>query len=329
MNRLTLPTVLLATLLVVSASAVGAVAAPIVSGDTTATAMQDGDGNTTVTPTPAPTATPTPSGDQSSNDTGSSNATATNETNTSDAEPTFGAVVSSFMQTSAVDAENEVEDGLFAAQFERSNASERARLVRQRAGSIGERIAELREERAELLGGENVTVRERAEAARLAEQSDGLANSIDQTEQAAQRANVELNRTALDELRGEARNLTGPEVAELARGLVDKEDSPRRGPPEDRGPGGDAEETLNGTDTEPSSGEDAPGRSGDAPGRSSDAPGGDRTGNDRAEDTSDDSTETATPTPTTTDGDGTDGNGADAGERGQSGENDAANGSPR
>lgn len=322
MNRLTLPAVLLATLLVVSASAVGAVAAPIVSGDTTATAMQEGDGNATVTPTPAPTATP--SGDQSSNDTESTNVTATNETNTSDAEPTFGAVVSSFMQTSAVDAENEVEDGLFAAQFDRSNASERARLVRQRAGSIGDRIAELREERTELLAGQNVTLRERAEAARLAEQSDGLANSIDQTEQAAQRANVELNRTNLDELRTEARNLTGPEVAELARGLVDKEDSPRRGPPEDRGPGGDAETTVNETDTETTTGEDAPGRSSDAPGRSGDA---------GAEDTSDDGAETETatptPTPTTTDGDGDGGADADADESGQSGENDAADGSPR
>ena len=325
MDRLTLPAVLLATLLVVSASTVGAVATPVVSGDTTATAMQDGDGNTTATPT----ATPTPSGDQSSNDTG------TNETNTSDAEPTFGAVVSSFMQTSAADAENEVEDGLFAAQFERSNASERARLVRQRAGSISERIAELREERAELLAGENVTVRERAEAARLAEQSQGLANSIDQTEQAAQRANVQLNRTALDVLRTEARNLTGPEVSEIARGLVDRGRGPpaERGPPEDRGPRVAAETTLNESDTETTTGEDAPGRSDDAPRRSDDAPGADRAGGAGAEDTGDDGAETETatptPTPTTTDGEGDGGAGVDAGERGQSGENDAADGSPR
>jgi hypothetical protein len=167
-----------------------------------------------------------------------------------------------------------VEDGLFEARFERSNASERARLVRQRAAQIDRRIAELREERADLLGGKNVTVRERAEAARLAEQSESLNDSISQTETVAQRANVSLNRTALDELRTEARNLTGPEVAELARGLVDRDEEPPRGPPDDRGAdrdrGPDREDGVgveNVTDavdeTAVPDGDD-PGRSGDA-----------------------------------------------------------------
>lgn len=243
--------VLVATFLVVAAGAAGAVAAPLASEDAVAAAtLQEGEGNGNTTATPSPNET---------------NDTATNETNTSDRPATFGAVVSSFMQTSAADAEHEVQAGLFEARFDRSNASERARLVRQRATQLGARIEELREERAALLDGGNVSVRERAEAARLAAQSNGLSNSIDRTVNAARAANVDLNRTRLDVLRSEARNLTGPEVSELARGLVDREDAPRRGPPDDRGPDREA----SGAATNETAEDDRPGRSGDAPGRNS------------------------------------------------------------
>jgi len=247
MSRHTIPVVLVATFLVVATGAAGAVAAPLASdGAGAAATLQEGDGNTTVTPSPNET-----------------DATDTNETNASDRPATFGAVVSSFMQTSAADAENEVEAGLFEARFDRSNASERARLVRQRATQLGDRIEELREERATLLEAGNVSVRERAEAARLAAQSSGLADSIDRTVSAAQAANVELNRTRLDGLRSEARNLTGPEVAELARGLVDRKDGPPRGPPEDRGPDRGGPDAATNETAE----DDRPGRSGGAPGR--------------------------------------------------------------
>ena len=243
MDRQTLPAVLMAAMLVVSFGAAGAVAAPVAQGASGSAALQEGGGNTTATPAP--------------------NATDGNATNAT--EPaTFGAVVSSFMQTSAADAETEVEDGLFEARFDRSNASEQARLVRQRATQLGDRIAELREERSVLLDGGNATVRERAEAARLAAQANSLAGSIDDTEDAARRANVSLNRTKLDELRTNARNLTGPEVSELARGLIDGDEDRRRGPPEDRGPdrerGPETEADGNETDEDT----DRPGRSGDA-----------------------------------------------------------------
>lgn len=308
MNRLTLPAVLMATLLVVSVGAVGAVAAPLASTSATAATMQEGDGNTTTTPTP------------SASGTESTDATATN--GNSGEPPAFGTVVSSFMQTSAADAENEVEDGLFAAQFERSNASERARMVRQRTSNIGARIAELREERAQLLDDGNATVRDRAEAARLSEQADGLSGSIEQTEAAAQRANVQLNATALDELRSEARNLTGPEVAELARGLVDRDETPRRGPPEDRGPGSDATDSVSNetATTEPVAddrgSDERSGPNGTDGNETADSERTPRSGNGSNDDSTDDSqqsdgtdddgTPTATPTSTSTD-DGTDG----------------------
>lgn len=328
MKRSTLLVVLVVTSLVVTTGAVGAAAAPLASGDAAATVIQEGDGNATVTPTPT-----TPVANDSANGT---NATAesgtTNATDTTSEPPTFGAVVSSFMQTSAADAENEVEDGIFEAKFDRSNASERARLVRQRATQLGDRIAELREERTALLDSENVTVRERAQAARLAAQSDGLTESISQTENAAQRADVALDRTALDELRTEARNLTGPEVADLARGLVDKE-RPPRGPPSDRGPDRDGSNPVgveNATDTNETEVVDSqnPGRSGDAgrptdtatassdDGQSSQAddgtnsserkPGADQRNprSDGANDSTSD-TPTATATPTADGGDGT------------------------
>jgi hypothetical protein len=107
MNRQTLPAVLMTAMLVISFGAAGAVAAPTpnaTSDNTTENAT--GDGNTT-------------------------DGNATNESQPA----TFGAVVSPFIRTSAADAENEVNDGLFEARFDRSNASEIE--IPGRAGEAG------------------------------------------------------------------------------------------------------------------------------------------------------------------------------------------------
>lgn len=158
---------------------------------------------------------------------------AQNGSNTSNA--TFGASVSAFMQASAANAEGEVDDRMFSARFENASAERRADLVRGRAAALEQRLDRLRAERAELLNttdGEAPSVADRAKAARLTARINALENAIATTDEAADRAGV--NVTRLDELRRNASELTGREVAELSRGLA----GVGQGPPgagEDRG----------------------------------------------------------------------------------------------
>lgn len=157
----------------------------------------------------------------------------TNDTANESAE--LGASVSGFMQTSAANAEGEVENGVFRAEFANaSNETQRA-MVTQRTATLEQRLERLRAQRNALLNeSDNLTVEERAKAARLAAEIDGLKQAINTTDDAAVEAGV--NTTRLDRLRTEANELDGPEVAELARGLAGQGD---RGPPENRGPPAD------------------------------------------------------------------------------------------
>lgn len=140
----------------------------------------------------------------------------------------FGTSVASFMQASSAEAQGEVGQGMFLARFNRSNASERPDVVRNRVGELQTRIETLREQRAALLNDSNVTAADRAQAARLTARIDALQRSINGTQRAAERAGLDV--AALDRLREDAENLTGQEIADLATGLVG-------GAPEDRGEG--------------------------------------------------------------------------------------------
>lgn len=148
----------------------------------------------------------------------------------------FGASVSAFMQASAAETEGTVDNGMFAAAFNRTGDPQAKKgLVTGRAKALEMRLDRLREERAALLNGSgNLSVSERAKAARLAARIESLRESINQTETAANRAGV--NVTRLDELQQSAGQLAGPEVAALATGLVD---NPGRGPPGNAGPPSD------------------------------------------------------------------------------------------
>lgn len=166
-----------------------------------------------------------PEADESARTTGPAAQAGAN--NTSNAS--LGAEVSAFMQASAADTEGEVDNGMFAAAFNRSDEGKRAALVTNRTSELRDRLDALRSEREALLDQEgNLTVAERAKAASLTARIDALDDSIDQTETAAQRVGVDASQ--LDELRTEARDLAGPEVAAMATDVA------ARGPPGDRGP---------------------------------------------------------------------------------------------
>jgi hypothetical protein len=195
----------------------------------------------------------------------------TNTTRNATQNASFGATVSSFMQASAADTESEVEEGMFDARFNRSNASERARLVRARASTIRDRVEELREERRRLLSGDDVSVQARAEAARLAVRARGLSNSINGVQRKAERSGVSLDSVDLDELRRNAANVTGRQVAAVVTDLIDRDNGARgeqgppgdHGPPEDRGEGqGPPTARGNGSVDTDETESDAPGNSG-------------------------------------------------------------------
>jgi hypothetical protein len=163
--------------------------------------------------------------------------TAQTEANTSSGaeEPnaSFGAAVSSFMQASEAEAENELDDEMFEATLNRTpTPEERRALLKERQQRLEERNRELRTRREALDGASNA--RGHAIATRVAIGSDRLEQSVNQTEQAA--VEVGMNTTELEAIRSNARKLRGQKVAELARGFAGPPEN-QPGPPEEAGRG--------------------------------------------------------------------------------------------
>ena len=197
-------------------------------------------------------------------------ATATDNATNQSETAGMGAQLTAFTQSSSSALNDSVENGMWKAGFNQSNASERARLVRDRAGTLEGRLARLQ--------AQNESVRERyengslpqpayiAQQSRLSARIDALRTAINDTDEAAAQAGV--NDSRLERLRQNASTLTGPEVAAIARGLgggppADRgppanrgppADGGDRGPPEDPGEGGppaeagDRGQSANGTD---------------------------------------------------------------------------------
>ena len=172
----------------------------------------------------------------------------------------FGAEMSSFAQASATEAEGEVDDGVFAAAMNRTDdADERRALVEQRQERLEQRHERLANERSTLesVDAAEASIKDRATAARVEAGAVGLERSINGTERAAVEAGVDTDR--LNELRMNARDLRGPEVAALAHSIA--RPAGDRGPPgdvpgmggnqsDDRGPPTDAETEPTESDVE-------------------------------------------------------------------------------
>jgi hypothetical protein len=150
----------------------------------------------------------------------------------------FGDQMTAFMQSSASETDDTVEAGMWSAAFERANESEKARMAHDRTDAL--------EQRRDRLAERNRTLTERyengsisrqayvAQASQLSGQIASLRNSIDDTQRAAESAGV--NDARLETLRTEARNMSGPETAGVARDVV----AGGQGSPADRGKSPDA-----------------------------------------------------------------------------------------
>jgi len=192
------------------------------------------------------------------------------ETNESDGDG-LGTQLTAFTQSSSAAANDSVENGMWRAGFEQSNASERARLVTDRTGGL--------EARLERLQAENESIQQRYENGNLSEQAyvarqsrldariDALRTAVNDTDEAATEAGV--NDSRLERLKQNASQLSGPQVAGIARGLGG---GPSEMPPQaanrtgDRGPPADAGNQSNGDDS-------GPGQSGDGAGQAEGAGG--------------------------------------------------------
>lgn len=163
----------------------------------------------------------------------------TNETNdTATSNVSFGTRISSFMQASTAETDSSVDAGMWAAEYNRSDDRQRPAVVQSRIGQLERRGERLRDRMARLQAKyENGTVPRvayRAQASRLTAELNALGESINETDERARAVGV--NASQLDRLRTETRNLSGQEVAAVARDLgVGRPD--HAGPPEDRGPG--------------------------------------------------------------------------------------------
>ena len=192
-------------------------------------------------------------------------ATATQNTTNESETAGMGAQLTAFTQSNSAAVNESVENGMWRAGFNQSNASDRARLIQNRTGTL--------ERRLERLQRQNATVQERyangslpepayiAQQSRLSARIDALRTAVNDTDAAAAQAGV--NDSRLDRLRRSASNLTGPEVAAIARGLGgppgDADDS---GSPENRTDSDDTTDGGNGADSTNSGGDDAASGSG-------------------------------------------------------------------
>ena len=220
--------------------------------------------------------------------------------NTTNESASLGASVSGFMQTSAASAEGEVDNGVFRASFANASNETKRAMVDRRTAALEQRLDRLRAQRNALLNGsDNLTVAERAKAARLTAEIDELKRAINTTDDAA--AEVGVNATRLERLRTEADELDGPEVAELARGLAGQGD---RGPPETRGQSEDRGPKDDNDTNETDGDDDVPDDDSDDDRGNGNSPPGDDTAGDDA------TTATETDEPDDTDADDDDGDDA-------------------
>ena len=178
---------------------------------------------------------------QTSTETATATPTGTTGENTTAPGEQFAGVVG----VQAAEVNGEIETRRFETRLDRaSNATERARVVAETTNGTEERLAELRERRERIEAAhENGSLSDgqyRAQLARLAAEirtTERMANRSAEVTESLPEGAVEaggLNRSAVEEVRRNARELGGQKVSEAARDIAGRGDDPPRGPPDER-----------------------------------------------------------------------------------------------
>jgi len=164
-----------------------------------------------------------------------------------------GTQLTAFLQSSSAAANDSVENGMWNAQFQRSNASRQAQLVANRTGALEQRLERLQRQNESIQAAyANGSLSQPAYIARqsqLTARIEGLRAAVNDTDAAATEAGVDDSR--LETLRRNASELSGPQVATVASGLGNgppanrptdtgppSNETDTASPPEDAGPPG-------------------------------------------------------------------------------------------
>jgi hypothetical protein len=153
----------------------------------------------------------------------------------------LGADISSFMQSSTAEVDGAVETGMWTAAFDTTeNQSVRAQLLDRRTSELRTELTDLQQRKRELIAereaGNITEVAYKAKVSRLVGEINALQSAIDTTSTRAEQTNASVE--SLDALRTESENLTGPEIASVARNTTGVGvDNGQGGPPADVGNG--------------------------------------------------------------------------------------------
>lgn len=156
--------------------------------------------------------------------------TAVAQTTDAETNASLGGDVSAFMQASEAEAEHELEGGMFDAGLNRSNDPDAQRELLERHHQRLEERAEALQTRRQGID-EASGVRSRAIATRVAVGASGLERSVNDTRAVTGEVGADIDR--LRRIRSSARELRGPDIAELARGLAGPPEGVPGGPPDD------------------------------------------------------------------------------------------------
>ncbi|WP_290819536.1 hypothetical protein [Halovivax sp.] len=134
-----------------------------------------------------------------------------------DETPGMGSEVGTFMQSSSADANVSVDQGMFEAAFE--GAEDREAVVNDRVGELEGRFDRLQERTNHFADrGDERPPGHQEQLTRMAVELGLFEESVNQTEQRAEAVGVDTAR--LDELRQNASEVSGPDVAEIARSIA-------------------------------------------------------------------------------------------------------------
>ncbi|MGB9964174.1 hypothetical protein [Halobacterium hubeiense] len=199
--------------------------------------------------------------------------------NETDNETAPGARLAGVVGVQAAEVEGEVERRAFGHQIRAANSNaSKASVVANHTERLDQRLEDLRDRKQELEAnrGNVSTGRYHAEMARLAAEIATLQRLTNETAETARGLPAEtleangVNVTALDRLRTSASNLSGPEVAAIARSIAGPPGNGSAGPPFGIGAGGPSEgpfgERDDGNETDDETDADTPGNGPDAPG---------------------------------------------------------------
>lgn len=183
-----------------------------------------------------------------------------NETD-NETETAPGAILAGVVDVQGAEVEGEVERRSFGLQVKAANSNaSKASVVANQTRALDERLADLRERKQELEAArENETISEsryRAEVAGLAARISTLRVLSNETAETARSLPAEaleangVNVSALEQLRTSASNLSGPEVAAIARDITGPSGNDSNGPPFGSGLMGPPSDTPAGGDEE-------------------------------------------------------------------------------